>query len=102
MGTAASGKMKKGLRQMAIGNNKAIACSPITSAALPDYPTKDQRTGFVDNGYNPKDRVTIIGWMKNMPEEARRQGGDFNVSVKNFLVENVARLSSRSLLYKNA
>lgn len=81
------GKMKKGLRQIAIGKNKAIVCSPIRGAALPDYPTKDQRTGFVDNGYNPKDSVTIIGWLKDMPEEARRQGGDFNVSVKNFLVD---------------
>ena len=80
------GKIKNGLRQIAIGKNKAIACSPITGAALPDYPTKDQRTGFVDNGYNPKDSVTIIGWLKDMPEEARRQGGDFNVSVTNFLV----------------
>jgi len=81
------GKIKNGLRQIAIGKDKAIACSPITGAALPDYPTKDQRTGFVDNGYNPKDSVTIIGWLKDMPEEARRQGGDFNVSVKNFLVD---------------
>ena len=80
-------KMKKGLRQIAIGKDKAIVCSPITGAALPDYPTKDQRTGFVDNGYNPKDSVTIIGWLKDMPEEARRQGGDFTVSVKNFLVD---------------
>ena len=81
------GKMKNGVRQIAIGKNKAIACSPITGSALPDYPAKDQRTGFVDNGYNPKDSVTIIGWMKDMPEEARRQGGDFNVSVNNFLVD---------------
>ena len=81
------GKIKNGLRQIAIGNNKAIACSPIRGAALPDYPTKDTRKGFVDNGYNPKDSVTIIGWLKDMPEEARRQGGDFNVSVKNFLVD---------------
>ena len=81
------GKMKNGLRQIAIGKNKAIACSPIRGAALPDYPTKDTRTGFVDNGYNPKDSVTIVGWLKDMPEEARRQGGDFNVSVKNFLVD---------------
>ena len=81
------GKMKKGLRQIAIGDNKAIACSPITGTALPDYPMKDQRTGFVDNGYNPKDSVTIIGWMKDMPEEARRQGGDFKVDVTNFLVD---------------
>ena len=81
------GKMKNGLRQIAIGNNKAIACSPIRGAALPDYPTKDTRKGFVDNGYNVKDSVTIIGWLKDMPEEARRQGGDFNVSVKNFIVD---------------
>ena len=81
------GKMKKGLRQIAIGKNKAIACSPIRGAALPDYPTKDIRKGFVDNGYNPKDSVTIIGWMKDMPEEARRQGGDFKVDVTNFLVD---------------
>ena len=81
------GKIKNGLRQIAIGKNKAIACSPITGAALPDYPTKDTRTGFVDNGYNPKDSVTIIGWLKDMPEEARRQGGDFKVSVIDFLVD---------------
>ena len=80
-------KMKKGLRQIAIGKDKAIACSPITGTALPDYPTKDTRKGFVDNGYNPKDSVTIIGWMKDMPEEAWRQGGDFNVSVIDFLVD---------------
>jgi len=80
------GKMKNGLRQIAIGKNKAIACSPIRGAALPDYPTKDTRKGFVDNGYNVKDSVTIIGWLKDMPEEVRRQGGDFNVSVTNFLV----------------
>lgn len=81
------GKIKNGLRQIAIGKDKAIACSPITGAALPDYPTKDQQTGFVDNGYNPKDSVTIIGWLKDMPEEARRQGGDFKVSVIDFLVD---------------
>ena len=80
------GKIKNGLRQIAIGKNKAIACSPIRGAALPDYPTKDTRKGFVDNGYNVKDSVTIIGWLKDMPEEVRRQGGDFNVSVTNFLV----------------
>ena len=81
------GKIKNGLRQIAIGKNKAIACSPITGAALPDYPTKDARKGFVDNGYNVKDSVTIIGWLKDMPEEARRQGGDFKVSVIDFLVD---------------
>ena len=78
------GKMKNGLLQIAIGKNKAIACSPITGAALPDYPTKDQRTGFVDNGYRAGDSVTIIGWLKDMPEEVwKRNGQEFDVSIKN-------------------
>ena len=77
-------KPKKGLRMITIGKNKAIASSPITGAALPDYPIKDTRTGFVDNGYNPTDSVTIIGWLKDMPQEARRQG-DFEVTFKDIL-----------------
>jgi thiol-disulfide isomerase/thioredoxin len=80
------GKMKNGLRQIAIGKNKAIVCSPITGTALPDYPTKDIRTGFVDNGYRADDSVTIIGWLKDMPEEAwKRNGREFKVSIKNIL-----------------
>ncbi len=80
------GKMKNGLRQIAIGKNKAIVCSPITGTALPDYPTKDIRTGFVDNGYRADDSVTIIGWLKDMPEEAwKRNGREFEVSIKNIL-----------------
>ncbi len=79
-------KMKKGLRQIAIGNEKTITCSPITGTALPDYPIKDTRTGFVDNGYKAGDSVTIIGWMKDMPEEAwKRNGREFEVSIKNIL-----------------
>ena len=79
-------KMKKGLRQIAIGKNKAIVCSPITGTALPDYPIKDTRTGFVDNGYKAGDSVTIIGWLKDMPEEAwKRNGREFEVSIKNIL-----------------
>ena len=79
-------KMKNGLRQIAIGKNKAIACSPITGTALPDYPIKETRTGFVDNGYKAGDSVTIIGWMKDMPEEVwKRNGREFEVSIKNIL-----------------
>ena len=79
-------KMKKGLRQIAIGKNKAIVCSPITGTALPDYPIKDTRTGFVDNGYKAGDSVTIIGWLKDMPEEVwKRNGREFEVSIKNIL-----------------
>ena len=60
------GKDKKGQRQIQIGNNKAVY-SMITSRFLPDYPTKDTRTEFVDNGYKT-DTVTVIGWVKDMPE----------------------------------
>jgi len=84
--TVRVGKMKKGLRTIAIGSDKPIACSPITGTALPDYPTKDSRKGFVDNGYRAGDSVTIIGWLKDMPEEAwKRNGREFEVSIYNIL-----------------
>lgn len=57
-------KPKKGLRMITIGKDKAIVCSPIIGTSLPDYPIKDTRMGFVDNGYNTKDSVTIIGWLE--------------------------------------
>lgn len=49
---------------------KSIACTPITGASLPDYPTLDLRQGFKDNGYREGDSVTIIGWLKDIPEMA--------------------------------
>lgn len=81
------GKMKKGLRTIAIGNGEPVACSPITGAAMPDYPTKDQRTGFVDNGYDPTDSVTIIGWLKDMPPQAWRNGREFAVAFEDIISE---------------
>ena len=68
------GKMKKGHRTIAIGNGKAMKCSLITTSALPDYPTKDLRTGFADNGYRDGDSVTIVGWLKDMPQKVWQQG----------------------------
>ena len=80
------GKMKKGQRPIAIDNAKPVTCSPITGIALPDYPSKDLRKGFVDNGYKQNDSVTIIGWLKDMPEEAwKRKGREFGVSFVNIL-----------------
>ena len=81
------GKMKKGLRTIAIGNGEPVACSPITGAVMPDYPTKDQRTGFVDNGYAPTDSVTIIGWLKDMPPQAWRNGREFAVAFEDIISE---------------
>ena len=80
------GKMKKGKRAISIGNAKPITCSPITGTSLPDYPTKDTRKGFVDNGYRAGDSVTIVGWLKDMPQEAwKRKGREFGVTIENIL-----------------
>ena len=82
--TVKLGKMKKGQRAIAIGNEKPVTCSPITGSALPDYPIKDTRKGFVDNGYKAGDSVTIVGWLKDMPQEAwKRYGSDFEVHIEN-------------------
>jgi thiol-disulfide isomerase/thioredoxin len=64
------GKDKKGQRQIQIGNNKAVY-SMITSRFLPDYPTKDTRTGFVNSGYK-EDTITVVGWIKDMPEQYKQ------------------------------
>ena len=77
------GKLKKGIRPITIGREKAIACSPITQEALPDYPTKDTRKGFVDNGYREGDSVTLVGWLKDMPEQAWQKSKEFSVGVFN-------------------
>ena len=66
----AIGKDKKGQRQIQIGSDKKIY-SMITSRFLPDYPTKDTRDGFVDTGYK-EDTVTVIGWIKDMPEHYKQ------------------------------
>ena len=80
------GKMKKGQRTIAIGSDKPVKCSLITSTSLPDYPTKDTRKGFVDNGYRMGDSVTIIGWLKDIPKEAwERKGREFGMIVENIL-----------------
>lgn len=77
------GKMKKGQRIITIGKEKPATCSPIVTAALPDYPTKDMRKGFVDNGYRTNDSVTIIGWLKDMPKQAWERGKEFSVGIEN-------------------
>ena len=81
------GKMKKGRRVIAFGKEKPVTCSPIVTAALPDYPTKDTRTGFIDNGYQTGDSVTIVGWLKDMPEQAWKKGKEFNVAYENIFAD---------------
>ena len=64
------GKNRKGIRNISINGNKALY-SMITDRFLPDYPTKDTRTDFVDTDYK-KDTITVVGWLKDMPEEYRK------------------------------
>jgi len=84
------GKMKKGKRTITISptSQTTITCSPITTVALPDYPMKDLRTGFADNGYSATDSVTLIGWLKDMPELAWKQGREFEVSIVNLFMHD--------------
>ena len=64
------GKDKKGMRPIQIGSQKATYAM-ITSRFLPDYPTKDTRESFVDTDYK-EDTVTVIGWIKDMPEHFKQ------------------------------
>ena len=76
------GKLKRGKRTITIGGEKPVICSPITTPTLPDYPKKDQRTGFVDNNYQMGDSAILIGWMKDMPEQAWKYGREFGVGIE--------------------
>lgn len=78
------GGMKKGKRTIHIGG-KAVACTPITTASLPDYPQKDERRGIKDNGYREGESVTLTGWMKDMPKEQWDKSGEFGISYSNVL-----------------
>ena len=64
------GKDKKGSRAIQIGGDMATY-TMVTSRFLPDYPTKDTREGFVDTGYK-EDTVTVVGWLKDMPEHYKQ------------------------------
>ena len=82
-------KQKKGLRKVRIGKNQPIVCEVITTPYLPDYPTRDERTAFKDNGYRSGDSVTIYGWVKNRtPEMLNAGGGKFaDIAIENFITE---------------
>ncbi len=79
------GEMKKGVRSIEIAGLEPVACSPITSAALPDYPQKDTRRGIKDNGYCMGETVTFVGWLKDMPEKKRKQR-EFEISYDNIFI----------------
>ena len=69
---------------MQIGQQK-VTYSMITSRFLPDSPTKDTRTDFVDTG-NKTDTVTVVGWLKDMPEQYK-QLKTFELMYTDFLTD---------------
>ena len=52
--------------------------SELTSKHLPDYPKKDTCSTFKDTHYQT-DTVTLVGWLKNMPQEMKDKGNDYPV-----------------------
>lgn len=77
---------KKEKRIIRINGQKAL-CSLITSDFLPDYPTKDAVSTIADNGYRMGDSITIIGWYKDMPQEARQPGDEFTASYTSIFMD---------------
>ena len=78
---------KKEERTITIDKKVSVKCSPITTSTLPDYPKRDRRQGFKDNGYRMGDSVTIVGWLKDMPTEAWERGKEFEVAIMNILTD---------------
>ena len=80
---------KKEERTITIDKKVSVKCSPITTSTLPDYPIRDDRQGFKDNGYRTGDSVTIVGWLKDMPAEAltAERGKEFEVAIMNILTD---------------
>ena len=67
-------KEKNGKRKIQIGKNKPQPYSSITSQFLPYYPETDASTELIDNAYSRIDTITIVGWLKDMPENERAAG----------------------------
>ena len=65
---------KNGKRNIQIGQNKPQPYSNITGQYIPYYPQTDVDTELIDNGYSRIDTVTIVGWLKDMPESERAAG----------------------------
>ena len=64
---------KEGMRRIAVDELIGTECDLITTNALPDYPKRDRRQGFKDNGYRMGDSVTIVGWLKDIPQRKKAE-----------------------------
>ncbi|MBQ9525323.1 MAG: TlpA family protein disulfide reductase [Bacteroidaceae bacterium] len=72
-------KNKDGVRAITIDGKKG-EYNLISSIAMPDYPQKDTRADFKDTNYRT-DTVTFIGWLKDMPENMKKSGKEYEVTV---------------------
>ena len=64
---------KEGMRRIAVDEQIGTECDLITTSTLPDYPKRDRRQGFKDNGYRMGDSVTIVGWLKDIPQRKKAE-----------------------------
>ncbi|MBE6332759.1 MAG: redoxin domain-containing protein [Bacteroidales bacterium] len=72
------------VRQIQIGQQKAIACNRILGRTLGEYPSADTRTKFVDNGYR-SDTVTVRGWVRSKSKSQWKTSPQFDVEVSDIL-----------------
>lgn len=79
---------KEGKRRITVGWSLGVVCDPITTTTLPDYPKLDSRKGFKDNGYRMGDSVTVVGWLRNIPqqEQGNLKNG-FEVGFDDFFLD---------------
>ena len=85
---------KEGMRRIAVDELIGTECALITTSTLPDYPKRDRRKGFKDNGYRMGDSVTIVGWLKDMPAEAWQKGKEFVVDIQNIIIDEQESFST--------
>ena len=73
------------IRNITINGNKA-AYSVIMGETLPDYPSKDTRTGFKDSHYTI-DTVTLVGWLRDMPKRMKRNCKSVRIIYQDILLD---------------
>ncbi|MBE6303637.1 MAG: redoxin domain-containing protein [Bacteroidales bacterium] len=83
--TVKVGKERRGTRKISVNGASAVKCTAITSRALPDYPVKDERAAIKDNNYQMGDSVTIVGWLRNMPDKEWAKGKEFSIYKENII-----------------
>lgn len=66
---------------------KTVECSLISTITLPDYPAKETRTSFVDTNYEIGDSVTLVGWIRGVPEGMKKFGDEYSVAFNNFFTD---------------